>query len=433
MLMTLIRQSDDGFEMAFKALLGTKQENNPEVDRIVADIIHMVRTNGDKALCDYSLKFDDLALSADQLRISDDEIEAYAADTPQALKDAIELAASRIRDFHERQKPSDFHYQDATGAQLGMRWTAMAQAGLYVPGGTASYPSSVLMNAIPAKVAGVKRLAMVVPIPRGEINPLVFYAAKIAGVDEIYRVGGAHAVAALAYGTESLAPVDIITGPGNAYVAAAKRQVFGVVGIDMIAGPSEVMIVADKDANPDWVAADLIAQAEHDTDAQCVLMCDDHAFAAQVDAALLSQLKTLPRAETARESLRKNGFIVLVDDVMQSGPLIDFYAPEHLQLIVADGDSLLQRFSNAGAIFMGAFTPTAMGDYISGPNHVLPTGQSARFASGLSVFDFMKRSTLCTLDNDSFSAIAPSAIRIAQAEGLDGHAKSISIRTNMRS
>lgn len=433
MLMTLLHQSDDGFDNAFKALLGTKQENNPEVDRIVADIIRTVRADGDKALCEYSLKFDQFAIEANQLRIADDEIEAFAAETPQELKDAIELAASRIRDFHERQKPSDFQYHDHTGARLGMRWTAMAQAGLYVPGGTASYPSSVLMNAIPAKVAGVKRLAMVVPTPRGEINPLVFYAAKIAGVDEIYRVGGAHAIAALAYGTQTIAPVDIITGPGNAYVAAAKRQVFGVVGIDMIAGPSEVMIVADKNSNADWIAADLIAQAEHDTDAQCILVCDNHAFAEQVDAALLSQLKTLPRAETAIESLRKNGFIILISDVMQAGPLIDFYAPEHLQLIMADGDQLLQSFSNAGAIFMGAFTPTAMGDYISGPNHVLPTGQSARFASGLSVFDFMKRSTICRLDNESFSAIAPSAIRIAKAEGLDGHAKSISIRTNLHS
>lgn len=433
MLMTLLHQSDDGFDNAFKALLGTKQENNPEVDRTVADIIRTVRADGDKALCEYSLKFDQLAIQANQLRIADDEIAAFAAETPQELKDAIELAASRIRDFHERQKPSDFQYHDHTGARLGMRWTAMAQAGLYVPGGTASYPSSVLMNAIPAKVAGVKRLAMVVPTPRGEINPLVFYAAKIAGVDEIYRVGGAHAIAALAYGTQTIAPVDIITGPGNAYVAAAKRQVFGVVGIDMIAGPSEVMIVADKNSNAAWIAADLIAQAEHDTDAQCILICDNHAFAEQVDAALLSQLKTLPRAETAIESLRKNGFIILVDDVMQAGPLIDFYAPEHLQLIMADGEQLLQSFSNAGAIFMGAFTPTAMGDYISGPNHVLPTGQSARFASGLSVFDFMKRSTICGLDNESFSAIAPSAIRIAKAEGLDGHAKSISIRTNLHS
>lgn len=430
MLMKFIDQSEIGFESDFAGILGSKQENNPKVDATVKDIIDTVIQKGDTALIQYSLQFDRVDLSDFGIQIPKAEIDEIAETVPDDLKSAINMAAKRIRSYHEKQKPSDFQYQDDIGAALGMRWTAMQAAGLYVPGGTASYPSSVLMNAIPAKVAGVKRLAMVVPTPDGIMNPLVLYAAKVGGVDEVFRVGGAQAVAALAYGTETIKPVDLIVGPGNAYVAAAKRQVFGQVGIDMVAGPSEVMIVASNTANPEWLAADLIAQAEHDVDAQCVLICDDADLIGQVQHALKAQLQNNARSEIAQTSLKNNGYIVFVSDVMDCGNLIDQYAPEHLQLIVEDCETLLGTFSNAGAIFLGSYTPTAMGDYITGPNHVLPTGQTARFASGLSVFDFMKRSTICALDNESFNAIAPSAVKIAQSEGLDGHAKSISMRSN---
>lgn len=430
-MMKIIDQSNANFDRSFAEILGSKQESHPDVDAIVTEIIASVVAEGDAALTRFSQKFDHIDLSKTGIEIKKDEFDRIATQVPDDLKASIDLAARRIRLYHEKQKPSNFQYQDDIGATLGMRWTAMQAAGLYVPGGTASYPSSVLMNALPAKVAGVERLAMVVPTPDGVINPLVLYAAKVAGVDEIFRIGGAQAIASLAYGTETIKPVDVIVGPGNAYVAAAKRQVFGKVGIDMVAGPSEVMIVASNTANPDWVAADLIAQAEHDTDAQCILICDDQKLANDVQNSVKRQLETSLRSDIARASLANNGFIVLVSDVMECGALIDKYAPEHLQLIVDDHDTLLKRFSNAGAIFLGSYTPTAMGDYITGPNHVLPTGQTARFASGLSVFDFMKRSTICSLDATSFNAIAPSAVKIAQSEGLDAHAKSISIRTNV--
>lgn len=428
--MKIIDHSTSDFEASFAQILGSKQENNPKIDAVVQEIITTIIQKGDDALVEYSSRFDRIDLSHHGIEIKKEEIDHIAEAVPEDLKSSIDLAAKRIRHYHEQQKPMGFQYQDDIGATLGMRWTSIQSAGLYVPGGTASYPSSVLMNAIPAKVAGVARLAMVVPTPDGIINPLVLYAAKIAGVDEVFRVGGAQAVAALAYGTETIKPVDIIVGPGNAYVAAAKRQVFGKVGIDMVAGPSEVMIIASSTANPEWVAADLIAQAEHDTDAQCVLICDDQDMADQVQSALERQLPLCDRSDIAQKSLTDNGFIIIVADVMESGPLIDRYAPEHLQLIVEDCETLLSKFSNAGAIFLGAHTPTAMGDYITGPNHVLPTGQTARFASGLSVYDFMKRSTICALNPEGFSAIAPSAVKIAKSEGLDGHAKSISIRTN---
>jgi histidinol dehydrogenase len=344
--------------------------------------------------------------------------------------DALVFARDRIAAHHARQRPSDDRYVDALGVELGSRWTAVEAAGLYVPGGTAAYPSSVLMNAIPAKVAGVGRLAMVVPTPGGALNPLVFAAARLAGVDEVWRVGGAQAVAALAYGTQSIRPVAKIVGPGNAYVAAAKRRVFGTVGIDMIAGPSEVLVVADRDNDPDWLAADLLAQAEHDTAAQAILLTDDAGLADAVEAAVTRQLARLPRAGTARDAWRDFGAVVLVRDLGGAVPLIDRIAPEHLELAVADPEPLAARVRNAGAIFLGAHTPEVIGDYVGGSNHVLPTARSARFSSGLGVLDFMKRTSLLKCGPEALRALGPAAIRLAEAEGLDAHARSVAIRLN---
>lgn len=419
------------FEADFTAFLNAKREVLEDVDNIVRDIIEAVRLRGDQALQDYTLKFDRSDLSKTGLRITDTDIdEAIRKTDPQTL-DALRLAASRIRSHHERQKPHDDHYQDAIGVELGSRWTALQSVGLYVPGGTASYPSSVLMNAIPAKVAGVDRIVMVVPAPDNKINPLVLAAADLAGVDEIYRVGGAQAVAALAFGTKTIAPVAKIVGPGNAYVAAAKRRVFGTVGIDMIAGPSEVLIVADRDNNADWVAIDLLAQAEHDTAAQSILITDDPGFGDAVSEAVERHLKTLPREKIARASWETYGAIIVVDDVNNSLDLVNRIAPEHLELVIAGADAFAHRVHNSGAIFIGAHTPEAIGDYVGGSNHVLPTARSARFSSGLSVLDFVKRTSILKCGPDQLHAIGPAAITLADAEGLDAHGRSVSIRLNL--
>lgn len=419
-----------GFEDAFKALLDGKRETAADVGDAVAAIIARVRAEGDSALIELTRRFD--RHNADRLAIGKDEIDAaLAACEPQALA-SLRAAAERIADFHARQKPQDLSYTDDRGVRLGYRWTAIGAAGLYVPGGTASYPSSVLMNAIPAKVAGVPRLVMAVPTPDGVLNPLVLAAARIAGVDEIYRVGGAQAVAALAYGTETIRPVDKIVGPGNAYVAAAKRQVFGAVGIDMIAGPSEILVVADGDNDPDWIAADLLSQAEHDTAAQSILITDDPAFARAVAAAVEAHLATLPRAAIARESWESHGALILVPDLARAVELIDRIAPEHLELAVADPDALAARVRNAGAIFLGRYTPEAVGDYVGGPNHVLPTARSARFSSGLGVFDFMKRTSLLGCTAESLADIGPWAVTLAESEGLGAHARSVALRLNQQ-
>ncbi|MDY0240855.1 MAG: histidinol dehydrogenase [Rhodospirillaceae bacterium] len=419
-----------GFENAFKVLLDGKRETAADVGDAVAAIIAQVRAEGDSALIALTRRFD--RHDADRLAIGKDEIDAaLAACEPQALS-SLRAAAERIADFHARQKPQDLSYTDDRGVRLGYRWTAIGAAGLYVPGGTASYPSSVLMNAIPAKVAGVPRLVMAVPTPDGVLNPLVLAAARIAGVDEIYRVGGAQAVAALAYGTETIRPVDKIVGPGNAYVAAAKRQVFGAVGIDMIAGPSEILVVADGDNDPNWIAADLLSQAEHDTAAQSILITDDPAFARAVAAAVEAHLATLPRAAIARESWESHGALILVPELAQAVELVDRIAPEHLELAVADPDALAARVRNAGAIFLGRYTPEAVGDYVGGPNHVLPTARSARFSSGLGVFDFMKRTSLLGCTAESLADIGPWAVTLAESEGLGAHARSVALRLNQQ-
>jgi histidinol dehydrogenase len=421
---------DAGFEREFTALLAMKREVSEDVDQVAAAIIADVRARGDAALIEYTDRFDKLALTPQTLRVTQGEIEAaVAACTPEQL-DALETARSRIETYHLRQKPSDSWSRDALGVESGWRWSAIEAVGLYVPGGTASYPSSVLMNAVPAKVAGVERLVMVAPTPRGEGNPLVLAAAKLAGIDEIYRIGGAQAVAALAYGTATIAPVAKIVGPGNAYVAAAKRRVFGTVGIDMIAGPSEVLVLADASANPDWIAADLLAQAEHDTAAQSILITDDAALADAVERAVEGQLRTLPRAQIAGESWREFGAVILVEALGKAIPLVDRLAPEHLEIIATDADGLAARIRNAGAIFLGGHTPEAIGDYVGGSNHVLPTARSARFSSGLGVPDFMKRTSLLKCDPEALRALAGAATELAEAEGLQAHARSVTIRLN---
>jgi histidinol dehydrogenase len=419
------------FERAFARLLDMKRENDQDVNATVAAIIADVRARGDAAVLDYTRRFDRVELSPATMRIGAGEIAEAAASCDAETVAALELAAERIRDFHRRQVPADYAYTDVLGVRLGCRWTAVEAAGLYVPGGTAAYPSSVLMNAIPAKVAGVDRLVMVVPTPDGKLNPLVLAAAKLAGIDEIWRIGGAQAVAALAYGTDSIRPVDKIVGPGNAYVAAAKRQVFGAVGIDMIAGPSEILVVADGANDPAWIAADLLSQAEHDTAAQSILITDDAGFAARVKDAVEATLATLPRAAIARESWDSFGAIIVVPDIEDAVPLIDRIAAEHLELAVADPDRLARRVRNAGAIFLGRYTPEAVGDYVGGPNHVLPTARSARFSSGLGVLDFMKRTTLLGCDADSLRAIGGAAVRLAEAEGLGAHGLSVAARLNL--
>jgi len=395
---------------------------------VVAAIIEDVAARGDTALVEYTNRFDRVSLSPAQLRLSSDEIAAGAEAAPADTVAALRLAADRIESFHRRQLPSAIDYVDAAGVRLGQRWRPIAAAGLYVPGGTAAYPSSVLMNAIPARVAGVERLVITVPAPDGVLNPLVLAAARLAGIGEIYRIGGAQAIAALAYGTETIAPVDKVVGPGNAYVAAAKRRVFGRVGIDMIAGPSEILVVADRHNDPAWIAADLLSQAEHDPAAQAILVTDDDDFAAAVERDIERHLQRLPRAGIARDSWRQNGAVILVADWGEALPLIDRIAPEHLELAVEDPDALAQRVRHAGAIFLGRHTPEAVGDYVAGPNHVLPTARSARFASGLGVLDFMKRTTMVGCDAASLAALAPAAIRLAEAEGLDAHALSLAIR-----
>jgi histidinol dehydrogenase len=419
---------DAGFEAAFRAALDDKRETSADVDATVAEIVGAVRARGDAALVEYTNRFDRVTLGAADLRVRPDEVERAVAAVPPALHEALSFAADRIRAFHEKQRPHDLDEVDAAGVRLGQRWKPVAAAGLYVPGGTAAYPSSVLMNALPAKVAGVERLVMVVPMPDGVANPLVLAAAKLAGIDEIYRIGGAQAVAALAYGTATIAPVDKIVGPGNAYVAAAKRHVFGQVGIDSIAGPSEILVVADRDNDPAWIAADLLSQAEHDAAAQAILIADDAAFAAAVEREVEAQLLQLPRHNIAAASWRAHGLVILVADLDASVELIDAIAPEHLELAVADPDALAARVRNAGAIFLGRHAPEAVGDYVAGPNHVLPTARTARFSSGLGVLDFLKRTTFVGCDAAALAAIGPAAVALAEAEGLQAHARSITIR-----
>ena len=423
-----LNTADADFEQAFTALLGAKREDSPDVDAIVADIIADVRARGDAALVELTEKFDRMSLTADRLQISEAEIDAAIENVSAEERAALELAAERIRAYHARQMPADDEWQDDTGATLGWRWSAVSAAGLYVPGGLASYPSSVLMNAIPAKVAGVERLAMVVPTPDGQVNPLVLLAARLSGVDEVYRVGGAQAVAALAYGTETIAPVDKITGPGNAFVAAAKRRVFGKVGIDMIAGPSEILVIADKDNDPDWIALDLLSQAEHDESAQSILITDDEEFGRSVADAVDARLQMLERSAIAGPSWRDFGAIVTVQDLDEAAELSNRIAPEHLELCVADPRTLSEKTIHAGAIFLGQYTPEAIGDYIGGPNHVLPTARSARFSSGLSVMDFLKRTTLSQITPDALRAIGPAAETLAKSESLQAHGLSIRAR-----
>jgi histidinol dehydrogenase len=423
-----LSSSDADFETQFVALLGAKREDSPDVDHIVADIIAGVRARGDAAVLELTAKLDRFAVTAGTLRFSDAEIVAECAKVSDEDRAALEMAAERIRAYHARQMPDDQMWTDDVGATLGWRWTPVSAAGLYVPGGLATYPSSVLMNAIPAKVAGVSRLAITVPTPDGLVNPLVLLAAQIAGVDEIYRVGGAQAIAALAYGTETIAPVDKITGPGNAFVAAAKRRVFGKVGIDMIAGPSEILVIADKDNDPDWIALDLLSQAEHDESAQSLLITDDAAFGQAVADAVEKRLETLERRDIARASWRDFGAVITVSTLDEAVELSDRIAPEHLELCVADADAFAQRVTHAGAIFIGAWTPEAIGDYIGGPNHVLPTARSARFSSGLSVMDFVKRTTLARMSPEALAAIGPSAERLAKSESLEAHGLSVRAR-----
>ena len=417
-----------GFEAQFTALLSQARETTETVDRVVAEIIAAVRATGDAAVIDYTTRFDRQTLTPDRLRIATAEIDAAVASIPAELAAALELAATRIEAFHRAQVPQDLRMTDAAGVTMGMRWNALDAVGLYVPGGKAAYPSSVLMNAIPARAAGVSRIAMCVPTPDGILNPLVLAAARRAGVTEIYRIGGAQAVAALAYGTASIPAVDRIVGPGNAYVAEAKRQVFGQVGIDNIAGPSEVVVLADADNDPRRIAVDLLAQAEHDEAAQSILITDNQAFADAVAAAVLAELPTLRRAAIAGASWQAHGAVIVVRDWAEAVALVDRLAPEHLQLMLKDPEAVFARVRHAGAVFLGPFCPEAVGDYVAGPNHVLPTGRTARFASGLSVFDFLKRTTFVSATQAALGQIGPAAVALAEAEGLQAHARSIALR-----
>lgn len=428
-----LNTKDSNFAAEFQALLFAKREIEEDVAVQVKRIIADVRANGDAALVALSNTFDRANLTAATLKIPAAEIDAAVAQVPQAQKNAIETAAARIEAYHRRQLPSDENFTDQTGARLGWRWTPVDSAGLYVPGGTASYPSSVLMNAIPARVAGVGRIVMVTPASGGTINPLVLAAARRAGVSEIFRVGGAQAIAALAYGSESIPAVDKIVGPGNAWVAAAKREVFGQVGIDSIAGPSEILVIADAANDPDWIAADLLSQAEHDASSQSILITDDAAFADRVAQAAERALALLPRKEIAAKSWNDYGGIIVVANWDEGAALADRVAPEHLEIATADPNSLLAKVRHAGAIFLGRHTPEAMGDYIAGPNHVLPTSRSARFSSGLSVLDFMKRTTILELDAAAMAELGPEAIALAEAEGLEAHTRSIALRLNRKS
>ncbi len=419
---------DQEFEKFFQRLVSMKREDSPDVEQLVGSIISEVRQRGDAALIELTKHFDNLDLKTHTMRISDGELEDCVAQVNIKERNALELAASRIREYHKKQFPEDHSWKETNGAELGWRWRPVSAAGLYVPGGLASYPSSVLMNAIPANVAGVDRLVVTVPTPDGIINPLVLLAARLSGVNEIYRVGGAQAIAALAYGTETIDPVDKITGPGNAYVAAAKRRVFGKVGIDMIAGPSEILIIADKENDPNWIALDLLSQAEHDESAQAILITVDQAFGRSVANAVVERLKTLKRASIAQASWANFGAIITVPNLDTAAKLSDRIAPEHLQLCVRDPQALSYKINHAGAIFLGAWTPEAIGDYVGGPNHVLPTARSARFSSGLSVLDFMKRTTLASMSADALRAIGPAAETLARSESLEAHGLSVRAR-----
>ena len=424
---------DSTFEKDFETLLSSKREDSVDVDSSVRDIIGAVIEFGDQALLDYTQKFDRIVLSPDKLRFSQSELKEKAAEVSDKDRRALELAAARIEAYHKKQLPENAFWTDESGVELCWRWSPVAAAGLYVPGGLASYPSSVLMNAIPAKVAGVRRLAITVPTPDNKINPLVLLAAQLSGVDEIYRIGGAQAIAALAYGTKTILPVDKITGPGNAFVAAAKRQVFGKVGIDMIAGPSEILVIADNTSRPDWVALDLLSQAEHDENAQSILITDSDDVVKEVTKQIEINLKNLSRTKIAGKSWNDNGAIIKVPNFDRAVELSNRIAPEHLELCVADPDNLAKKISHAGAIFLGHWTPEAVGDYVTGPNHVLPTARSARFSSGLSVMDFMKRTTLAKVSRDALLKIGPSAVTLADSEGLECHGLSISERMKSNS
>jgi len=423
-----LNTTDADFQMRFTALVSMKREDAPEVDEVVAAIIADVRARGDAAVIELTERFDRLTLSPDRLAFTADEIDTAIAEVPAEEREALETAVARIRAYHERQLPADARWTDEAGATLGWRWSAVSAAGLYVPGGLASYPSSVLMNAIPAQVAGVERLVVCAPTPDGVANPLVLLAARLSGVDTVYRIGGAQAVAAMAYGTETIAPVVKITGPGNAYVAAAKRRVFGKVGIDMIAGPSEILVIADADNDPDWIAVDLLSQAEHDESAQSILITDDAGFGQAVADAVEARLQTLERRAIAGPSWRDYGAIVVVRDLAEAAMLSDRIAPEHLELCVADPEALFDRITHAGAVFLGQWTPEAIGDYVGGPNHVLPTARSARFSSGLSVLDFMKRTTLAQMSPEALRAIGPAAETLARSESLEAHGLSVRAR-----
>jgi histidinol dehydrogenase len=424
--------SDNDFEARFSAFLAEKRESTPEVDAAVRCIIGDVVARGDAALIELTRRFDGFELTADTLRVRGEELERAAAAADAETIAALDFAHQRITAHHQRQLPKDDHHTDELGVELGQRWTPIESAGLYVPGGLASYPSSVLMNAVPARVAGVPRLVMVVPAPQGQLNPLVLAAARIAGVSEVYRIGGAQAVAALAYGTATIRPVTKIVGPGNAYVAAAKRQVFGTVGIDSIAGPSEVLVIADKHNDPEWITADLLAQAEHDPAAQAILMTDDAELAAAVEAAVTRQLATLPRADIAGESWNVFGAVILLRSLAEAPALADRIAAEHVEIATRDAERLGTEIRNAGAIFLGPHSPEAIGDYVAGSNHVLPTARSARFSSGLGVLDFMKRTSILRLNDRSLASLAPAAMALARAEGLEGHRRSVAIRQTVK-
>ena len=429
----LLNSQNSNFEKEFKKLLLAKREDSVDVDVSVREIIGGVIELGDQALIEYTKKFDRVSLTTDTLRFTQSELKEQAAQVSDKDRSALELAVTRIKSYHEKQLPDDTFWTDESGVELGWRWSPVSAAGLYVPGGLASYPSSVLMNAIPAKVAGVKRLAITVPTPDNKVNPLVLLAAQLSGVDEVYRVGGAQAIAALAYGTKTIKPVDKITGPGNAFVAAAKRQVFGKVGIDMIAGPSEILVIADKTSRPDWIALDLLSQAEHDENAQSILITDSDDVINAVTEKIEIYLQNLSRNEIAGKSWKNNGAIIKVPNFEMAAELSNRIAPEHLELCVSDPENLAKKISNAGAIFLGHWTPEAVGDYVTGPNHVLPTARSARFSSGLSVMDFLKRTTLAKVSRDALLKIGPSAVTLANSEGLECHGLSISERIKSNS
>ena len=429
----LLNSQNSNFEKEFKKLLLAKREDSVDVDVSVREIIGGVIELGDQALIEYTKKFDRISLTTDTLRFTQSELKEQAAQVSDKDRSALELAVTRIKSYHEKQLPDDTFWTDESGVELGWRWSPVSAAGLYVPGGLASYPSSVLMNAIPAKVAGVKRLAITVPTPDNKVNPMVLLAAQLSGVDEVYRVGGAQAIAALAYGTKTIEPVDKITGPGNAFVAAAKRQVFGKVGIDMIAGPSEILVIADKTSRPDWIALDLLSQAEHDENAQSILITDSDDVIKAVTEKIEINLQNLSRNEIAGKSWKNNGAIIKVPNFEIAAELSNRLAPEHLELCVSDPENLAKKISNAGAIFLGHWTPEAVGDYVTGPNHVLPTARSARFSSGLSVMDFLKRTTLAKVSRDALLKIGPAAVTLANSEGLECHGLSISERIKSNS